>query len=115
MTVRDMIHAYQREIRDEPDLQPDRGADILLKLAALYGSVLDEIRKADAEYSKVLLEMLELEKTGIRAKIRAETSPEYQRKREAIDAKELALELIRSLKYWIKSKAEEYQMSGRQP
>jgi hypothetical protein len=59
----------------------------------------------------VLLKHLESEEAANRAKIRAETTPEYQRKREARDTKELAIELCRSLKYFLKAKQDEYQMS----
>ena len=100
----------QVEIRDT-DLQPDRAADLLTKLTALLGNCNDEIREADAEYASVLLKHLELEDKANRAKIRAEISPEFQRKREARDAKELTVELIRSLKYYLRSKEEEMRLT----
>src|SRR5262245_37993045 len=96
-TVRGLIREFQVEIR-ETELQPDRAADLLNRLSALIGNVNEEIREADAIYAGVLLKHLESEEAANRAKIRAETTPEYQRKREARDTKELAMELIRSLK-----------------
>lgn len=110
MTVRDLIRGFQREIRDT-DLQPDRAADILTKLTALIGNCNDEIREADADYATVLLSFLQADEAANRAKIRAETTPAYQRKREARDAKELVIELCRSLKYLLKAKADEMQLS----
>lgn len=110
MTVRDLIKAYQREIRDT-DLQPDRAADLLVKLTALMGNCNDQIREADADYATVLLSFLEADEAANRAKIRAETTPAYQRKREARDTKELVLELCRSLKYLLKSKEEEMRLT----
>lgn len=107
MSVRDMIRAIQREIRDTVDLQPDRAVELLNRLTALIGNCNDEIREADAAYAVVLLAHLESEEAANRARIRAETTPEFQRKREARDIKELAVELSRSLKYYIRSKAEE--------
>jgi hypothetical protein len=111
MTVRDMIRAIQREIRDDADLQPDRASELLNRLTALIGNCNDEIREADAVFAVVLLKHLESEEAANRAKIRAETTPEYQRKREAHHTKELAVELSRSLKYFLRSKAEEMRMS----
>lgn len=111
MTVRDMIRAIQTEVRVTADLQPDRAAELLNRLTALLGNVNDEIREADAEYAVVLLQHLESEEAANRAKIRAETTPAYQRKREARDTKELAIELARSLKYFLKAKAEEMRLS----
>lgn len=110
MTVRDMVHQMQREIRDT-DLQPERAAILLGKLTALMGNCNDEIREADQEYALCLLGHLEQEEKANRAKIRAEISQEYQRKREARDTKELVVELVRSLKYFLKSQAEEMRLS----
>ena len=65
----------------------------------------------DDEPWAVLLGYLDAEAKANRAKIRAETSPEYQRKREARDTKELVQELVRSLKYFLRSKEEEMRLS----
>lgn len=96
----------QTEVRDT-DLQPDRAAELLTKLTALLGNTNDEIRQADMDYHVVLLKHLESEEAANRAKIRAQTTPEYQRAREAKDTKELVIELSRSLKYYLKAKEEE--------
>jgi uncharacterized protein (DUF1501 family) len=110
-TIRGMVRLIQIEVRDTPDLQPDRAADLLRNLAGLLGNLNDEIRQADAEFATVLLHHLDSEEAANRAKIRAETTPAFQRKREARDTKELAVELIRSLKFFLKAKQDEYQMS----
>lgn len=97
MTIRDLIRAMQLEI-GTGDLLPDRAAELLMKAAALMGNVADEIRQADVAFAHVLLKELEAnEHYANRAKIRAETSPEYLRKREARDTKELLVEMSRSL------------------
>src|SRR5262245_25545392 len=111
MTVRDFVHAIQREIRDESDLLPDPPAQLLTKFTALLGNIAQAIREADLEYAKVLLGHLESDEAASRAKIRAEVSPEYQRKREARDLRELAQELIRSLKYYLTAKRDEFYAS----
>src|SRR5689334_5369313 len=99
MTVRDLVRQMQQEIRNTSDLLPTRAAELLLKLTALMGNVNDEIRQADHAYAVVLLRFLEADEAANRAKIRAETSLEYVRRREARDTKELLVELVRSLKY----------------
>ena len=114
MTVRDLVRGYQREIQQAADLQPDRAADLLMKLTSLLGNCADEIREADAEYGVTLLHFLDSEKKANRARIRAEISPEYRRKQEARDTKELVIELSRSLKYFLKAKADEHQLSRYQ-
>ena len=101
----------QREIRDTADLQPDRAANLLTKLTALMGNCADEIREADCAYAQCLLGHLQQETKANRARIVAEISPEYQRKREARDTKELVVELVRSLKYFLRSKEEEMRLT----
>lgn len=110
MTVREMVKAMQTEIR-ETDVQPDRATELLDQLSALVGNVNDEIRVADQEYAVVLLQCLDSEAKANRAKIRAETTPEYLRKREARDTKELVLALIGSMKYFLNAKREEMKLA----
>lgn len=114
MTVRDLVRSYQKEIQQASDLLPDRAAELLTKLTSLIGNCNDEIREADASYAAVLLDYLDTEEKANRAKIRAETTPAYQRKREARDTKELVIELVRSLKYFLRAKEEEMQLARHQ-
>lgn len=113
MTIRDLIRAMQKEIATG-DLLPDRAAELLMKASALMGNVADEIRHADLAYAQVLLHELETSDKANHAKIRAEISPEYQRKREARDTRDLLTEMLRSLKYYLRAKADEYQMARHQ-
>lgn len=110
ITVRALVKAMQIEIRDT-DLVPDRAADLLTQLTALIGNCNDEIRQADVDYANHLLVCMASEEAANRAKIRAETSPEFLRKREARDTKELVIELVRSLKYFLRSKEEEMRLA----
>jgi hypothetical protein len=114
MTVRDLVKSYQREIEQTGDLLPDRAAELLNKLTALIGNVNDEIRGADAEYAVTLLHFLDTEQKANRARIRAEISPEYRRRQEARDTKELIIELCRSLKYFLRAKSDELQLARHQ-
>lgn len=111
-TVRRLVADAQREIRDT-DLQPERARQLLTHLSALLGNCNTEIREADAAFAAVLLACLDGAEAANRARIRAECSPEYQRKREARDTKELVVELIRSLKYVLRSVEEEMRLAGR--
>ncbi len=110
MTIRDIVRDIQREI-GRPELPPDRAAELLLKLTAIVGNCNDEIREADHAYSLVLLQFLDADEAANRAKIRAETSLPFMRKREARDTKELVIEMARSLKYFLKSQEEEMRLA----
>lgn len=113
MTVRELVRSYQREIA-ATDLQPDRAAELLTKLTALIGNVNDEIREADALYAQHLLQCLKSEEKASHAKILAETSREYSRRREARDTKEIVVEMARALKYFLSAKREELQLARHQ-
>lgn len=111
MTIRALILERQNEIKNSPDLLGGRAAEILVEVTALLGNINDEIRKRDMEYNKVLLSCFDAEPKANRAKIKAETTEEYQAKREARDTKELTIEIIRSLKYFLKAKEDEFRQS----
>jgi hypothetical protein len=111
MTVRELILERQAEVRNSADLLPDRAAEILAELSSLLGNINDEIRRRDVEYNRVLLACLESEEKANRAKIRAETTPEYIAKREARDTREVSIEMIRSLKYFLTAKKDEYGLT----
>lgn len=106
MTVRDLIETIRREVRDT-DLQPSRAAELAAKLTALLGNVNAEIREADADYAQELLRCLDTHKSAAQARIVAETTPAFQRKREARDTKEVCLEMARSLKSLVKAYTDE--------
>jgi hypothetical protein len=112
VTVREHIKQIQAEV-GQTDLQPDRAAELLTRLSALYGNCLDHIREVEQLYRVVLRTELEQKGAAARAKIRAECSPEYQRLREAKDAAELVQELTRSLKYFLRQKEVEWREMSR--
>lgn len=109
-SVRDLLKHMAVEIR-ETDLQPDRAADLLTRLTALLGNCADECREADWSYNVELLRLLETEEAANRARIRAETTPQYQRKREARDTAEQAKQLCISLRQFLRTKSDEMRLS----
>ena len=102
MSVRELIEEMRRELRDE-DVPPARAAEILQRLTALLGNVLQEIRESEAEFNGVLLKFLDSDEAANRATIRAKHTPEYARAREAKDTLTVVTELIRSLKVILKA------------
>lgn len=106
-----MVKAIQREMRDSADLLPDRASELLNQATALLGNVNDEVRAADVEYKRILLHCLRTAEKANRARIEAETSPQYARWQEARDTRDLTVEMIRSLKVFIRSKQEEMRLT----
>lgn len=111
VTVRSLIREMQIEIRDTDDLLPDRAAELLNRLTALLGNVLDELREADMEYRGVLLDAMRRHEKANRARIDAESTGAYARMREAQDTKKLTEQLIITLRSYGRSKQEEMRLS----
>lgn len=107
MTVRENIKDYQKEIQTT-ELHPVRAAEILVELSALLGNINDELKNAQMSFNRHLLDTLNDVPVASKAKIQAETSHEYERLLEVKGTEKVALEMMRSLKYYIKEKREEY-------
>jgi hypothetical protein len=99
MTVREMVGEVFTEARTTKDLSPIRAAQLETRLSSLLPNVLTEIREADVEFNLTLLQCLRDEKTATKARIVAETSPQYRRRQEARDLEKAAVEMIRSLRH----------------
>jgi hypothetical protein len=112
-SVREMVKSCRREMR-ETDLQPERAAELLNLMASIFGNCNDEIRIADADFNAVLIKCLDAEEKANRARIRAQTTPEFQRMQEARHTKEEVEEMIRALKYFLRSKEEELRCARHQ-
>jgi hypothetical protein len=109
-TVRELVHGYQREVL-RGGLTPTRYGEIASELAALLGNIAEEIRDADMAYNAIYAEWLDREQKANRAKIRAELTEEYRRKREAHDCHMVTLEMIRSLRKLQDSVREEMRLT----
>lgn len=109
-SVRDLIEEMRRELRDE-DVPPQRAAEILQRLTALLGNVLQEIRESEAIYNSVLLRFLNSDEAANRATIRSKDTAAYGRAREAKDTHTVLVELIRSLRQILRSQAEEMRLT----
>ena len=97
MTVRELFTKIRDEVRIG-ELQPARAAVLASQLSALLGNISEEILEADVAFNVVYARELDKEGTANRAKIRAELTGEYRRKRQAHDMHLVAVEMIRSLR-----------------
>ena len=111
VTVRDHVKAIQTELRSCVDIPGDRASEMLNQATSLLGNCLEELRHADVAYKQILLHCLRTAEKANRAKIEAETSPQYGRWQEARDIKDLTVEMNRSLKVFLKSKMEEMRLT----
>jgi hypothetical protein len=110
MTIRERIKGIQHELANGA-LTPDLARESLVRLTSLLGNVHDAQRKADHEYKLVLLGCMAGGEAANRARIRAEVSEQYQAAREAKDTADLVVEMIRSLKSYMRSLDEEARLA----
>jgi len=96
-SVREMVADVQKELL-VGSLLPMQASKCETQLTALLGNIAEEIRDADAAFAQVLLEALDRNEAANRARIRAETTPEFKRRQEARDTHKHAMEMIRSLR-----------------
>jgi hypothetical protein len=111
VTVRSLVEEIQAEVKESAELLPARAADLLNRLTALYGNVLEDMTAADIAYNHVMAGALTSEDAANRAKVRAQTTPQYAEMRRAHNLEKLTVELIRTLKTFIKAKTEELRFS----
>lgn len=100
-SVRDMVRAIQKRVLSG-SVTPDVAVEYLEQLSALAGYTLDEILDADMAYNAVLEQHLAAEDKANHAKVKAETSPEYRRKRESHNLFETIDKMSAALKYRLK-------------
>lgn len=111
-TIREIINEYRSKLLHISDLQKEEAATILVELSVLYGNCIEEIRKRDQEYITKLLEILQTEKMSVaKAQILVQNTNEWTNREIARGTKEALLEMIRSLKLYVRSKGEEWEVS----
>jgi hypothetical protein len=110
-SVRDMVGEIQRQMLTGY-ATPHEAAEDLVKATALMANVQKEVREADHAYAVVLLRFLDADEAAARAKIRAETSMEFMRKREAKDMGVFLEETVRTLKTLVKLEESQMRMGG---
>lgn len=115
MTIREEINRITNEIKSKRDMMtPMIASDRLMELTVWHSSLTAHISEFQFKYNKKLSSILETdEKLPIsKAEIIAKASDEYKQLDEALRLEKSLVEIIRSLKIWIKSRAEEYHISS---
>lgn len=109
MTTSEQVDQYRNEVHKIKELTPVRASEILVDLTALFGNINTEIRKTAMEYNQVLAIKLKQNNSVAYAKVLAEITEEFSKWKEAKDRKEELLEMIRGLKFYLKSQEQEFR------
>jgi hypothetical protein len=111
-SVRELIGGIQRTVRDSVDLSPEKQSELLNKLTALLGNVLDALREREVAYRLHYADCRRQFEKANAAKIEAEASSQYASWREAQDLKTVTEQLIISLRSSVRLSTEEMRMGG---
>lgn len=110
VSVRSIVNRIKQEIL-AGDLTPHKASALERTLTALLGNIMDEQRAADASYADVYAAMMREHGKANRAKVFAETSPEFIRKQAVKDTHVLAQQLIISLRGMVRMATEEMRLT----
>lgn len=102
LTVRDRVRIIERAML-VGSLQPAQVREFLSVATALLGSVNREVTEADLAFNAFLAGCRRTCDTAAQARIEAEDSEQYRRKRQAEDEQANCEEIIRSLKVMLRS------------
>jgi hypothetical protein len=112
MNLRELINTKLTRIKDTKDLQVGEASEILVELSALMGNINEEIKNRSDEYNRKLLDIVEQPKMSVaKAQIIIKTTPEWSNLETAKGYKEAMLESCRSIKYFIKCRDSEFEVS----
>ena len=109
MTVRDRVAAIQRRVLTEA-VTPKLASEMESQLSALLGYILHAVTDAQIAFNETLMECYAREAKANRARILAETTPQFRALREAKDAHAMAVEMIRSLRQMQRMYSEEMRL-----
>jgi hypothetical protein len=101
-TTRDHIKVIERAML-QGGLHPAQAREFLSVATALLGNCNREVTEADLAFNSFLAGCRRNCKTAAQARIEAEDSPQYRRKREAEAEAANCEEIIRSLKVMLRS------------
>lgn len=111
MTIKERINDYRNQLQDMSEVTNEKANRILVELSALSGNITTELINRQMIYNQKKMECLEEVKSVARAVMMAETSEEYRNYQEVKGYQELVRDLTRSLKYFIRSLGDDWEMS----
>ena len=110
-TIRELIRERAEEIRHVGQIGPHRAAEVLTELSSLLSSLNSEITEHEYWYHQKVVELLKEHEKANRAEIFARACPEWKELRERQAQQKALMEMIRALKYFLRTSEEEMKES----
>lgn len=111
-SIRDIIRAKSEALRFVDQLGPAKASEELVSLSSLLASLNAYIGEKQYWYNMKNQALLLEFGTAAKAKIHAQASQEWKEWNDAVLQKEALEELIRSVKYYLRSAENEQKLSG---
>jgi len=108
MTIREKITQHSDRLQDTGTLTPHEAANILVELSALGSSLNAEIVASQADFNEHRKEVRDKHKSAVDAKIEAEAGSLWRGWQERKAQRDALVELIRSVKFYLKVAQIEY-------
>lgn len=109
-TIRDRVRVIERAML-VGGVQPSQAREFLSVATALLGSCNREVTESDLAFNAFLAGCRRNCKTAAQARIEAEDSPQFRRKREAEDEQSNCEEIVRTLKVLLRSLDSEMRLT----
>ena len=109
MNIREIIVAKSNMLRDVAELGPGKASEELVELASLLSSLNAEIADKQWIFNTKKQMCLDEHKSAAKAKIYAEASQEWKDYIDRVMQKEAVEELLRAVKYYLRSAEAEYR------
>lgn len=111
MQTRELYKTF-RERMSRGSLSPKEASDIIVRLSAIMGNYSDALLDKQMAFNEKKAECLEKIKSVAKAQVMAECSKEYRDFQEIKGERENIVEMIRSLKYYMRSMEDDFRSSG---
>jgi uncharacterized membrane-anchored protein len=110
-SVRELIGGIQRTVRDSADLSPEKQSELLNKLTALLGNVLNEVRERETAYRIHYADCRRHSRKPTPRRSRRKRAAVRRKWREAQDLKTVTEQLIISLRSSVRLHTEEMRLA----
>ena len=104
----EILKQIERVKNEEVRSNPSRIADALVWFSSMYASMTEQLVDLELGYNRELVAQLQADISVAKAEAIAKTSTAYRDYLKGKQLEKALIEVIRSLKYWIRVKEDEY-------
>jgi hypothetical protein len=111
MNLREKLQAYQSRLINASTLQPDEAGRIIVELTSYMSNLNAKLLETQLAYNQKHLEIMEEVRSVAKSSLVAQTTQEWRDYQEVKGWIDVVREMIRGLKFYIRSNEDEYSLS----